>query len=100
MMKVCDMIFITGGKYVGQYAIIHHITAKMIKITLLSTLLMTQILISNASLHNKVALENGDVVTNNLNEADGIQDQIKEQQHKVFNSIVELEELLHKLNVT
>ncbi len=72
----------------------------MITITLIPTLLTTQILISNASLHNKVALENDDVVTNNLNEADGIQDQIKEQLHKVFNSIVELEELLHKLNVT
>jgi len=99
-MKVGDMIFITGGKYVGQYAIIRHITAKMIKITLLSPLLMMQIMISNASLHNKVALENSDVVTNNLNEVDGIRDQIKEQLHKVFNSIIELEELLHKLNVT
>jgi hypothetical protein len=98
-MKVGDMIFITGGQYVGQYAIICHITAEMITITLLSTLLMTRILISNASLHNKVVLENGDVVTNNLNEADGIRDQIKEQLHKVFNSIVELEELLQKLNV-
>jgi len=95
------MIFITGGQYVGQYAIIRHITitVEMITITLLPTLLMTQILISNASLHNKVVLENGDVVTNNLNEADGIRDQIKEQLHKVFNSIVELEELLQKLNV-
>jgi len=61
---------------------------------------MMQIMISNASLHNKVALENSDVVTNNLNEVDGIRDQIKEQLHKVFNSIIELEELLHKLNVT
>jgi len=93
------MIFITGGQYVGQYAIIHHITAEMITITLLSTLLTTRILISNASLHNKVDLENGDVVMSNLNEADGIRDQIKEQLHKVFNSIVELEELLQKLNV-
>jgi hypothetical protein len=98
-MKVGDMIFITGGQYVGQYAIIRHITAEMITITLLSTLLTTRILISNASLHNKVVLENGDVVMNNLNEADGIRDQIKEQLHKVFNSIVELEELLQKLNV-
>jgi hypothetical protein len=61
---------------------------------------MMQIMISNASLHNKVALENGDVVMNNLNEADSIRDQIKEQIHKVFNSTVELEELLHKLDVT
>ena len=96
-MKVGDMIFITGGQYVGQYTIIRHITAEMI--TLLPTLLTTRILISNASLHNKVVLENGDVVMNNLNEADGIRDQIKEQLHKVFNSIVELEELLQKLNV-
>jgi hypothetical protein len=71
----------------------------MITITLLPTLLTTRILISNASLHNKVVLENGDVVTNNLNEADGIRDQIKEQVHKVFNTIVELEELLQKFNV-
>jgi hypothetical protein len=98
-MKVGDMIFITGGQYFGQYAIIRHITAEMITITLLSTLLTTRILISNASLHKKVVLENGDVVMNNLNEADGIRDQIKEQLHKVFNSIVELEELMQKLNV-
>jgi hypothetical protein len=98
-MKVGDMIFITGGQYVGQYAIIRHITVEMITITLLPTLLTTRILISNGSLHNKVVLENGDVVTNNLNEADSIRDQIKEQVNKVSNTIVELEELLQKFNV-
>ena len=96
-MNVGDMIYITGGQYVGQCAIIRHITAEMI--TLLPTLLTMRILISNASLHNKVVLENGDVVTNNFNEADGIRDQIKEQVQKVFNTIVELEELLQKFNV-
>ncbi len=92
-MKVGDMIFITGGQYVGQYAIIRHITAEMITITLLPTLLMMRILISNASLHNKVVLENGDVVTNNLNEADGIRDQIKEQVQKVFKIHVAIESM-------